>query len=348
MASQMSEKRLFWANDYSILGIETSCDESAASVVRANTVLSSVISTQGQIHSGFGGVVPELASREHERVIISVIDEALKRARISNPSREIDAIAVTKGPGLMGSLLVGVAAAKSLSLAWGVPLVGVDHMEGHIFASSLETYPAELPAMVLLVSGGHTQLIYVSGPGSYQLVGTSIDDAAGEAFDKVARLLGLGFPGGPAIDLASRQVEGDLIRFPRAMLNKGYDFSFSGLKTAVLNYLETNKVASPELVAASFQEAVIDVLVKKTFAAAKAYGVKSVVLGGGVAANSRLRHEVSLAAQEMGIQSAIPAPIACTDNGSMIAAAGAYRLAVEGPSDPAFGVEPSAMLKYYE
>ncbi len=343
----MSDTKLFCANKYTILGIETSCDESAASVVSANSVRSSVISTQVDIHSDFGGVVPELASREHERVIISVIDDALRKAKISDPQREIDAIAVTKGPGLMGSLLVGVAAAKSLSLAWGIPLVGVDHMEGHIFASSLETAPAELPAMVLLVSGGHTQLIYVAGPGRYQLVGSSIDDAAGEAFDKVARLLGLGFPGGPAIDLISRGVEVGQIRFPRAILNKGYDFSFSGLKTAVLNYLQTNKGAPPELVAASFQEAVVDVLVKKTFAAVKAYGVKSVVLGGGVAANSRLREEVSRVADQVGVQSAIPAPISCTDNGSMIAAAGAFRLETEGPTDPSFGVEPSARLNYF-
>ena len=329
-----------------VLGIESSCDETAASVIGGGRIRSSVIASQLDIHRAFGGVVPELASREHERVIIPTIRVALDQAGISDPTHQLDAVAVTRGPGLSGALMVGVAAAKALSIAYRIPVIGVDHMEGHIFASALEMEPPELPAMVLLVSGGHTQLIDVQGPGRYRLVGQSVDDAAGEAFDKVARLLGLGFPGGPVIDRVAALGDPDKIRFPRASTKGEFDFSFSGVKTAVLRYLESNADAVVEDVAAGFQAAVVDVLVRKTTVAAQRFDSRSVVLGGGVAANSLLRKEMEVACGRLGLSINIPAPASCTDNGAMVAAAAVFRLETDGPSDPGFSVDPSLLLPY--
>ncbi|MGI8755514.1 MAG: tRNA (adenosine(37)-N6)-threonylcarbamoyltransferase complex transferase subunit TsaD, partial [Acidimicrobiales bacterium] len=271
-----------------ILGIETSCDETAAAVViGGHRIGSSVVSSQVDLHARFGGVVPEIASRAHVDLLTPVIAEALVEAGVDGP--DLHAVAATYGPGLVGSLLIGVSTAKALALVWDIPFVAVNHLEAHLYAALLEDPSLELPVVVLLVSGGHTMLVAMEGHGRYRLLGSTLDDAAGEAFDKVARYLGLGYPGGPAIDDVATQGDPAAIAFPRAMLHEGLDFSFSGLKTAVVNHVRKHPEAVTADVAASFQEAVVDVLVTKARRASAQIGAKGLVLGGGVAANSLLR-----------------------------------------------------------
>jgi len=329
--------------DTVILGIETSCDETAAAVVLGgNDVLSSVVSSQIDIHARFGGVVPEVASRAHLESIIPVIQEAVHSAGI-DPSR-IDAVAATVGPGLIGALLVGVSAAKALALVWDKPFVGVNHMEAHLYAGLLDDPTLEFPLVVLLVSGGHTMLVEMIGHGTYRLLGRTIDDAAGEAYDKVARYLDLGYPGGPAIDAAAELGNPEAINFPRAMMHDGLNFSFSGLKTSVINYVRKNPDVSNIDVAASFQAAVVDVLVAKTIMAAQQVGAVGVVLGGGVAANSRLRAQLQSQGQLIGFRVAVPSRAMCTDNAAMIAAAAWHRLGSDGPTDMSVGANPNLAL----
>ena len=326
-----------------VLGIETSCDETAAAVVMGGTdVLSSVVSSQIDIHAKFGGVVPEIASRAHLEIIRPVVAEAMSVAGIHHD--RIDAVAVTVGPGLIGALLVGVAAAKATAYALDRPLVGVNHLEAHLYAALLDDPNLEFPAVVLLVSGGNTLLLSMDAPGSYRLLGATIDDAAGEAFDKIARFLGLGYPGGPAIDRAALEGDPGSIDFPRAMLHDGLDFSFSGLKTAVMNYVRKNPDVSSNDVAASFQAAVVDVLAAKLLRAAREISARSIVLGGGVAANSLLRSEVERLAGEGGFRVALPSRAMCTDNAAMIAAAGWYRLRDHGESSLDIGAIPNLAL----
>jgi N6-L-threonylcarbamoyladenine synthase len=326
-----------------ILGIETSCDETAAAVVeRAALVRSSVVASQIDRHARYGGVVPEIASRAHVELLTPVVAQALVEAGVAD--HEVEAVAATAGPGLVGSLLVGVSAAKALALVWGVPFVAVNHLEGHLYASFLEEPDLELPLVVLLVSGGHTMLVHMEGHGRYRLLGTTIDDAAGEAFDKVARFLGLGYPGGPVIDRIATEGDPEAIRFPRAMLDEGYDFSFSGLKTAVVNHVRRHpQVATPD-VAASFQQAVVDVLVAKARRAARDVGAKGLCLGGGVAANSQLRSQFVDACASDGIRAFVPSRSMCTDNAAMIAAAGWWRLRHDGPSSLETGATPNLGL----
>lgn len=314
--------------DILILGIESSCDETAASVVRnGREVLSNVISSQIELHKLYGGVVPEIASRKHIEKINQVIEEALEEAKVT--LEEIDGIAVTYGPGLVGALLVGVAAAKAVAYAAKKPLVGVHHIEGHVSANFIEHKELEPPFLCLIVSGGHTHLVVVKDYGEYEIIGRTRDDAAGEAFDKVARAIGLGYPGGPKIDKLSREGNPKAIAFPRAKVGDSeYDFSFSGLKSAVLNYLNScamkgEKVCEAD-VAASFQASVVDVLVSHTIAAAKEYGFSTVALAGGVASNSGLREGMEKACKENGLKLCYPSPIFCTDNGAMIGVAGYY------------------------
>lgn len=329
--------------DTVILGIETSCDETAAAVVLGgNDILSSVVSSQIEIHARFGGVVPEVASRAHLESIIPVIQEAVHSAGI-DPSR-IDAVAATVGPGLIGALLVGVSAAKALALVWDKPFVGVNHMEAHLYAGLLDDPTLEFPLVVLLVSGGHTMLVEMIGHGTYRLLGRTIDDAAGEAYDKVARYLDLGYPGGPAIDAAAELGNPEAINFPRAMMHDGLNFSFSGLKTSVINYVRKNPDVSNIDVAASFQAAVVDVLVAKTIMAAQQVGAVGVVLGGGVAANSRLRAQLQSQGQLNGFRVAVPSRAMCTDNAAMIAAAAWHRLGSDGPTDMSVGANPNLAL----
>jgi N6-L-threonylcarbamoyladenine synthase len=328
-----------------VLGIETSCDETAAAVVDGGTtIVSSVVSSQIDLHARYGGVVPELAGRAHVELLTPVLSEALAAAGSDDQGQGIEAVAVTYGPGLIGSLLVGVAEAKALALAWNVPLVGVNHLEAHLFASLLEQPDLGWPLAVLLVSGGHTLLIEVTEPGRYRLLGGTIDDAAGEAFDKVARFLGLGYPGGPAIDRIA--VEGDPRAFalPRSLPGDGYDFSFSGLKTAVVNTVRKHPDASSADVAASFQEAVVDVLVARARKAAADVGAKALCLAGGVAANSLLRTRISEACAEDGIGAFLPSRALCTDNAAMVAAAGWWRLQHGGAADLSLGADPNLRL----
>ena len=328
-----------------VLGIETSCDETAAAIVMGgNDVVSSVVSSQIEIHADFGGVVPEIASRAHLEALNPVIARAIVEAGIDE--QRIDAVACTHGPGLIGALLVGVSAAKSLALAWDVPYVGVNHLEAHLYSAFLEDPTLEFPMVVLLVSGGHTMLIEMHDHGRYRLVGQTIDDAAGEAFDKVARFLDLGYPGGPAIDGEALNGDPEAIRFPRALSDDpdNLDFSFSGLKTAVMNYVRQHPDVASADVAASFQTAVVDVLVAKARRAARLCGAKGIVLGGGVAANSLLREEVLGACAEDGVRGFLPSRSMCTDNAAMIAAAGWFRLASDGPTDLADGAHPNLKL----
>jgi len=326
-----------------VLGIETSCDETAAAVVMGGTdVLSSVVSSQIDVHARFGGVVPEIAGRAHLELIRPVINEALDTAGV-HPER-IDAVAVTIGPGLIGALLVGVAAAKATAFALDRPFVGVNHLEAHLYAALIEDPNLEFPAVVLLVSGGNTLLLSMDAPGSYRLLGATIDDAAGEAFDKVARFLDIGYPGGPAIDRAAQQGNPRAVDFPRAMLHDGYDFSFSGLKTAVMNHVRQHPDVASNDIAASFQAAVVDVLAAKLMRAARDTGARSVVLGGGVAANTLLRSEVERLAVVDGFRVALPSRAMCTDNAAMIAAAGWYRLRDHGPSRLDIGAVPNLAL----
>jgi len=326
-----------------ILGIETSCDETAAAVVVGGAqVLSSVVSSQIDLHARFGGVVPEVASRAHVELLTPVVAEALVEAGVDDDG--VHAVAATVGPGLIGSLLVGVSAAKALALVWDVPFVGVNHMEAHLYAAFLEEPDLELPMVVLLVSGGHTLLVHMEDHGRYRLLGSTIDDAAGEAFDKVARFLGLGYPGGPAIDRLSTEGDSQAVAFPRAMLDSGYDFSFSGLKTAVINHVRKNPGIPVEDVAASFQQAVVDVLVEKARRAARELGVKGMCLGGGVAANSQLREAFRAVCQEDGVRSFVPSRAMCTDNAAMVAAAGWWRLRSDGPTGLDAGADANLRL----
>ena len=325
-----------------VLGIETSCDETAASVVvDGRTVLSSVVSSQVDLHARFGGVVPELASRAHVEVLNPVVAEALVEAGVEVP----DAVAATVGPGLIGSLLVGVSSAKALALVWGMPFVGVNHLEGHLYASFLEDPDLDLPLVVLLVSGGHTMLIHMEAPGRYRLLGQTIDDAAGEAFDKVARFLGLGYPGGPAIDALASEGDPAAIAFPRAMLDEGYDFSFSGIKTSVVRYVRAHPEVTTADVAASFQAAVVDVLIAKARRAATDIGAQGVCLAGGVAANSLLRDRMVAACAEDGRRAFVPSRAMCTDNAAMIAAAGWWRLKSDGPWPLDTAADPNLKLQ---
>ena len=326
-----------------VLGLETTCDETAAAVVaEGRHVLSSVVSSQVDLHARFGGVVPELASRAHVDLLTPVVAEAMVTAGVEGP--DVAAVAATVGPGLIGSLLVGVSHAKALALVWGVPCVGVTHLEGHLYAAFLEEPELELPAVVLLVSGGHTMLILMEDHGRYRLLGQTIDDAAGEAFDKVARVLGLGYPGGPAIDRISMEGDPSAVRFPRALADEAYDFSFSGVKTSVVTYVRKHPDASVADVAASFQEAVVDVLVTKARRAAKDSGAKSLCLAGGVAANSMLRERALDACIEDGLHAYLPSRPMCTDNAAMIAAAGWWRLSTDGPSGLDSGADPNLRL----
>lgn len=314
--------------DVYILGIESSCDETAASVIKnGREVLSNVISSQIALHTLYGGVVPEIASRKHIEKINQVIDQALKEAGVT--LKDITAIAVTYGPGLVGALLVGVSAAKAISFATGIPLIGVHHIEGHISANYIENKELEPPFVCLVVSGGHSHLVIVRGYGKYEIIGRTRDDAAGEAFDKVARAIGLGYPGGPKIDQLSNEGNPDAIHFPRAKVaGSDYDFSFSGLKSAVLNYINGCKMKGEEIntadVAASFQKAVVDVLVEHALEAVKEYGLQKFAIAGGVASNAHLRKAFEDACAERGIAFYHPTPIFCTDNAAMIGVAGYY------------------------
>ncbi len=325
-----------------ILGIETSCDETAAAVVEdGTTVCSSVVSSQVEVHEPFGGVVPELASRAHVERITPVIADALVEAGVE--LHELDAVAACHGPGLAGALLVGVSAAKAVSLVTRVPYVGVNHLEAHLYAAWLQEPALQPPLAVLIASGGHTMVVIMEDHGSYRVVGRTVDDAAGEAFDKVARFLGLGYPGGPAIDRLAVHGDRAAIRFPRAMPGAG-DFSFAGLKTAVVNEVRRSPQRSNADVAASFQEAVVDQLVDKLVAAADTAGVPTLVLGGGVAANTRLRTRVEEAAAASG-RRAIVAPLElCTDNAAMIAAAAWWRLRADGPTPLGTGADSNLQL----
>jgi len=326
-----------------VLGIETSCDETAAALVMGGyDVVSSAVSTQVDLHAQFGGVVPEIASRAHLDLLNPMIARAIVEAGVSE--ERIDAVACTVGPGLIGALLVGVSAAKALALTWGVPFVGVNHMEAHLYAAFLEDPTLEFPMVVMLVSGGHTMLIEMQDHGQYRLLGQTIDDAAGEAFDKVARFLGLGYPGGPAIDREAEFGDPEAINFPRAMLNDGLDFSFSGLKTSVMNYVRKNPEVSASDVSASFQAAVVDVLVTKARRAAEQVGARGLVLGGGVAANSLLRERFLTVSADAGIHGFLPSPAMCTDNAAMIAAAGWHRLRSDGPTALDAGAYPNLRL----
>jgi N6-L-threonylcarbamoyladenine synthase len=330
------------SEDALLLGIETSCDETAAALVMGGRdILSTVVSSQIDLHAVYGGVVPEIASRAHVELLPSVVAEAIVEAGVQE--ERVDAVAATVGPGLVGALLVGIAAAKALALAWDVPFVAVNHLEAHLYASFLEAPELPLPAVVLVVSGGHTLLVEMSGPGDYRLLGQTIDDAAGEAFDKVARYLGLGYPGGPAIDRIAAQGDPEAIAFPRAVPH-GLDLSFSGLKTAVVNHVRAHPGVATADVAASFQRAVVDVLVTKARRAAQEVGARAIAIGGGVAANSELRTAVSAACKEDGLDCFLPSPAMCTDNAAMIAAAGWHRLRQDGPSPLDTGAIPNLKL----
>lgn len=315
--------------DVTILAIETSCDEtSAAVVVNGRRILSNVISSQIDLHRRFGGVVPEIASRRHVELVLPVIDQALQEASVK--LSQVDIIGVTYGPGLVGALLVGLSAAKGLAFAMGKPLVGVHHIEGHIAANYLENEMLEPPFVCLVASGGHSHIIHVAGYNRFEIMGQTRDDAAGEAFDKIARALGLGYPGGPLIDAEASKGNSNAIDFPRVHFKDGsLDFSFSGIKTAVLNYLNRMAQKNQEFdladVCASFQQAVVDVLVANTMEAAAQKGVKRVALAGGVAANSKLRGDIRIAAADAGMEMFFPRPLLCTDNAAMIAAAAYYQ-----------------------
>ena len=330
-------------SDSLVLGIETSCDETAAALVLGGAdVVSSVVSSQVDLHASFGGVVPEVASRAHLELLGPVIARAVVEAGVDE--RRIDAVAATIGPGLIGALLVGVSTAKALALAWDVPFIGVNHLEAHLYAAFLDDPTMEFPVVVLLVSGGHTLLVEMRDHGDYTVLGGTIDDAAGEAFDKVARFLGLDYPGGPAIDRLARRGDPTAIDFPRAMRNDTLDFSFSGLKTSVMNHVRKHPDADTADVVASFQAAVVDVLVEKARRAAAQVGATGLVLGGGVAANSVLREQLLDACVVDGIRGFLPTREMCTDNAAMIAAAGWHRWRIDGPTPLDAGAVPNLRL----
>lgn len=331
-----------------VLGLETSCDETSAAVVRdGRTILSNVISSQVPVHQKFGGVVPEIASRKHIEQVVPVIDQALREAKVTLD--EISAIGVTYGPGLVGALLVGVAAAKALAFAKRLPLVGVHHLEGHIFANLLAHPDLEPPFLALVVSGGHTSLVKVASYNEFELIGQTRDDAAGEAFDKIARVMGLPYPGGPHIDRLAAEGDSTAIHFPRALTGHGsYEFSFSGLKSAVLNYLNSAKQKGESIVhadvAASFQAAIVDVLVEKALQAAQEYDLKKVVLAGGVAANSSLRSHLADALAAKNIQFYYPQTILCTDNAAMVACRAHYQFLAGKTSSLSLNARPTMRL----
>ena len=324
--------------DIYILGIESSCDETAAAVVKnGREVLSNIISSQIVIHRKFGGVVPEIASRKHIENIMPVIDAALREAKVT--LEQIDAVAVTYGPGLVGALLVGLSAAKALAWATNKPLIGVNHLEGHVFANFLADETLKPPFMALVVSGGHTALLKVTSYNSFELLGQTRDDAAGEAFDKIARVMGLPYPGGPEIERLALGGNDEAMHFPLAKLDKPYEFSFSGLKSAVINYLHNQEQAGREVnhsdVAASFQKAVVDALVKQAVLAMQATGYEKIVLAGGVSANKTLQNTLAQAMEGIGAQLVHPTPILCTDNAVMIACRGyfMYQAGIKSPLD---------------
>ena len=307
--------------DIITLAIESSCDETACAILKnGREVLSNIISTQIELHKKFGGVVPEVASRKHIENIPMVVQEALEEANITFD--DVDHIAVTYGPGMVGAVLVGLSYAKALAYTLDIPLVGVNHIEGHVSANYIEDKNLKPPFITLIVSGGHTQLVEVKDYGKYEILGKTRDDASGEAFDKIARAMGLGYPGGPIIDRLAKQGNKKAIDFPRACMDEGYDFSFSGLKSAVLNYLNAKKMKNEEIVvedvAASFQEAVVEVLSTKAIKAAKEKGYDTIALAGGVAANSALREKLTTMCSKENIQVKYPSLILCTDNAAMI------------------------------
>jgi N6-L-threonylcarbamoyladenine synthase len=330
-----------------VLGIETSCDETAVGIVRGRTLLANVIASSVQEHARFGGVVPEIASRAHLEAMQPTLSQALKDAKIS--LNDIDAVAVTAGPGLVGALLVGVGTAAGLALGLDKPIFAVNHLAAHISVDALTHSEALSPTIALLVSGGHSSLLQVDDiTGSITKLGATMDDAAGEAFDKIARVMKLGFPGGPAIDALAKSGDADSINFPRGLTTSNdwqtrpFDFSFSGLKTAVARYLESTPDYAKADVAASFQEAIVDVLLLKSLAACKASGIDSLVIAGGVAANSRLRALAELRCEKAGIRLRIPAPGLCTDNGAMVASLGSLMVSAgRAPSPIAFDADSS-------
>ena len=335
--------------DILILAIESSCDETAAAVVKnGREVCSNIIATQIALHTLYGGVVPEIASRKHIEKINQVIEEAIRESGYQ--LKDMDAIAVTYGPGLVGPLLVGVSAAKAISFATGIPLIGVHHIEGHISANYIENKDLEPPFVCLVVSGGHSHLVLVKDYGEYEIIGRTRDDAAGEAFDKVARAIGLGYPGGPKIDkLVAEKGDPDAIHFPRARVeDNAYDFSFSGLKSAVLNYINSCQMKGEEIcvpdVAASFQKAVVDVLVEHSMHAVKQYGYDKFAIAGGVASNSALRKAFTERCREENIRFYHPSPVFCTDNAAMIGAAGYYDFIKGIRSDLSLNAVPNLCL----
>ncbi|RJQ33247.1 MAG: tRNA (adenosine(37)-N6)-threonylcarbamoyltransferase complex transferase subunit TsaD [Actinobacteria bacterium] len=341
---------------FTILGLETSCDDTSAALVTSEySILSNVISSQVQFHQKYGGVVPEIASRHHLQLLSPVIEEAIKEARLSFD--DIDAVACTAGPGLVGSLLVGISAAKSISLAQNIPLIALNHIEGHIFANFLNKIAApsarnddfDFPFVCLVVSGGHTSLVYVEDFGKYELMGQTVDDAAGEAYDKVAKYLGLGYPGGPIVEKEALKGDPSSIKFSRPMMDsRDYNFSFSGIKTAVVYYIdklkkETQPVRVPDI-CASFQQAIVDVLVTKTIKAAVAKQVKTIALAGGVASNAYLRQGFKLALNKTELNLVYPPSVLCTDNAAMIAAAAIYKYKNSDYADLSATVDANLVL----
>jgi N6-L-threonylcarbamoyladenine synthase len=323
-----------------ILGIDTSCDDTSASIVEdGSNILSNIVSSQNEIHNRYGGIVPELASRRHIEMIMPVVDEALNKA--GTRLKDISAIAVSKGPGLIGSLLVGVCFAKSLSYARDIPLIAINHLEGHVCSIFLEASP-KYPFLAIVVSGGHTSFYRVDGFGLYFELGRTRDDAAGEAYDKIAKLLGFGYPGGPIIDNIAAKGDAEAITFPRTLIKNSYDVSFSGLKTAVLNHIRKYPESKKEDIAAGFQSAVIEILIKRSINAARSNKLERIVLSGGVAANSALRKQIKEKGIEEGLEVYLPSLNLCTDNAAMIAAAGYHHLINKETTD--YSLNPKGYL----
>ncbi|MBI5020311.1 MAG: tRNA (adenosine(37)-N6)-threonylcarbamoyltransferase complex transferase subunit TsaD [Ignavibacteriales bacterium] len=339
-----------------ILGIESSCDETSAAVLADGKLKSNIISSQ-LIHQQYGGIVPELASRAHQRLIVPVVEQALTVAQIKK--EQLNAVAVTHGPGLMGALLVGMSFAKSLAYGLKIPLVGINHMEAHMYSNFIDDPKPSFPFLCLIVSGGHTQLVYVRKPLQHELLGETLDDAAGEAYDKVGKMLGLGFPGGPVIDKLAKEGNPNFVKFPRSYLDPGkYDFSFSGIKTSVLYWLRDHGYRNNENIkpiqkqeladlCASFQTAVVDVLVRKTIQAANDLGVRDIAVAGGVSANSELRARLKSVSEENGFKLFIPAFEYCTDNGAMIAQLGKMKLELGFQSDFSLNAIPNLNISIH-